>query len=114
MDKAMAENNGRPFGQTAETRELRSLAGKGSVDRILRAAVRGWGISDGPEHELQSHFDLDSNVLPLVMLLDDETRAAASFGAAAGTPGTSPGISPDKFLVPAPAPLRMCALRMLR
>ena len=28
MDKAMAENNGRPFGQTAETRELRSLAGR--------------------------------------------------------------------------------------
>ena len=64
--KPMTENKGLPFGQTAETRELRQLAGKGSVDRILRAAVRGWGISDGPEHELQSHFDLDSNVLPSV------------------------------------------------
>ena len=97
MAKHQAENKGQPFGGTAETRELRKLASKGSIDRILRAAVRGWGISDGPEHELQSHFDLDSNVLPLVMLLDDEARAAASFGAAAGTPGTSPGISGQVF-----------------
>ena len=95
--KHMAEYKAQPFGQTAETRELRKLAGKGSVDRILRAAVRGWGIGDGPEHELQSHFDLDSNVLPLVMLLDDETRAAASFGTSPGTPGTSPGISGQVF-----------------
>ena len=97
MDKAEAEYKGQPFGATAETRELRKLASKGSVDRILRAAVRGWGISDGPEHELQSHFDLDSNVLPLVMLLDDETRAAASFGTSPGTPGTTPGISGQVF-----------------
>ena len=96
-EKAMAEMKGMPFGQTAETRELRKLATKGSVDRILRASVRGWGISDGPEHELQSHFDLDSNVLPLVMLMDDETRAAASFGTSPGTPGTSPGISGQVF-----------------
>ena len=96
-EKHMAEQRGQPFGQTAETRELRNLASKGSVDRILRAAVRGWGISDGPEHELQSHFDLDSNVLPLVMLLNDEVRVAASFGTAPGTPGTSPGISGQIF-----------------
>ena len=97
MEDHRAEYGNQPFGQTAETRELRSLAGKGSVDRILRAAVRGWGISDGPEHELQNHFDLDSNVLPLVMLLDNETRAAASFGANAGVPGTTPGISGQVF-----------------
>ena len=81
----------------SESKEMRSLAKRGSVDRILRAAVRGWGINDGPESELQKHFDLDSNYLPLVMLLDDETRVAASFGAAAGTPGTSPGISGQVF-----------------
>ena len=110
MDKAMAEHKGQPFGQTAETRELRKLAGKSSVDRILRAAVRGWGISDGPEHELQSHFDLDSNVLPLVMLLDDEVRAAASFGAnAPGVPGTSPGIAVVKSSGTRLAPLLMCS-----
>ena len=96
-EKHMAEQRGQPFGQTAETRELRKLAGKSSVDRILRAAVRGWGISDGPERELQSHFGLDSNVVPLVMLLDDEVRAAASFGTAPGTPGTSPGIAGQVF-----------------
>ena len=96
-EKHMAEQQAQPFGQTAETRELSKLASKGSVDRILRAAVRGWGISDGPEHELQSHFDLDSNVLPLVMLLDNEVRAAASFGSSPGTPGTSPGISGQVF-----------------
>ena len=96
-EKHMAEQRGQPFGQTAETRELRKLAGKSSVDRILRAVVRGWGISDGPERELQSHFDLDSNVVPLVMLLDDEVRAAASFGTAPGTPGTSPGIAGQVF-----------------
>ena len=97
IDQHRAEYGNQPFGQTAETRELRSLAGKASVDRILRASVRGWGISDGPEHELQSHFDLDSNVLPLVMLLDDEVRVAASFGTSPGTPGTSPGISGQVF-----------------
>ena len=97
-DTAMAESDRTGLtGGTPESREMRQLARRGSVDRILRAAVRGWGISDGPEHEMQSHYDLDSNVVPLVMLLNDEVRAAASFGAAAGTPGTSPGISGQIF-----------------
>ena len=61
-DKHMAESNrSRLTGGTPESREMRQLARRGSVDRILRAAVRGWGISDGPEHEMQSHYDLDSN-----------------------------------------------------
>ena len=95
---AMAESNRSGLtGGTPESREMRQLARRGSVDRILRAAVRGWGISDGPEHEMQSHYDLDSNVVPLVMLLDDEVRAAASFGANAGVPGTTPGISAQVF-----------------
>ena len=34
MEDHRAEYGNQPFGQTAETRELRSLAGKGSVDRI--------------------------------------------------------------------------------
>ena len=91
-----AEMKGTPFGQTAETRELGKLAGKGSIDRILRAAVRGTGLVGGPEVELQQHFDLDSNFIPLMMLMDTESRAAASFSGS-GTPGTSPGISGQVF-----------------
>ena len=79
-----------------ENREMKRLAKTGSVNRIIKAAVRGWGIADGVEHELQTHFDLDSNAIPLVMLLD-EHRAAATFGTTPGTPGTTPGIAGQVF-----------------
>ena len=93
QEKGMAMFSG---SSSPESREMKRLATRGSVNRIIKAAVRGWGIADGVEHELQSHFDLDSNAIPLVMLLDEE-RAAATFGTTPGEPGTTPGIAGQVF-----------------
>ena len=79
----------------AETTEFRELLNGASVDTIIKAAVRGHAPT-GPEAELQQHYGLSSNEVPLRMMMP-EHRAAASFGANAGEPGSSPGIAGQVF-----------------
>ena len=54
-----------------EDRELRSLIGRANVGNIFDAALEHRS-TDGPEAELQAHFKLAANSIPLAML---ETRA---------------------------------------
>ena len=63
------------LGDDVENRELRALANKASVGRIMQAAVEHRAI-DGPEDEIQKHYKLDGNQIPLIMLRTErETRA---------------------------------------
>ena len=71
----------------AESNELRQLVGRASVGRILAQVSQGRSVNDGPERELQEHFGIDGNAIPLRMLMP-EHRAAASFGADAAEPGS--------------------------
>ena len=54
-----------------EDRELRSLIDRANVGNIFEAALEH-RATEGPEAELQSHYHLAANVIPLTML---ETRA---------------------------------------
>ena len=73
---------------SAEDREFRSLVDGASVGRIVESVISGRAV-DGAEAELQAHYELAANVIPLDLLeiRDDpdaaerETRAAASFTA---------------------------------
>ena len=58
----------------AEATELRSLIGRGSVGRIMHSVVESRSI-EGAEKELQKHFKLGRNQVPLAMLRMTETRA---------------------------------------
>ena len=78
-----------------ESAEFRTAVGDASVDRIIHAALRGHAI-DGAEREIQQHYGLPANAIPLRMLIP-EHRAAASFGADASTPGSTPGIAGQVF-----------------
>ena len=80
----------------AESNELRQLVGRASVGRILGQVSQGRSVNDGPERELQEHFGVDGNAIPLRMLMP-EHRAAASFGADAAAPDSSPGIAGQVF-----------------
>ena len=81
---------------TAESTEMRELVHKASVGRIIGAVSQGRSINDGAERELQEHFGVDGNAIPLRMLMP-EHRAAASFGTSPATPGSSPGIAGQVF-----------------
>ena len=60
---------------TPENRELRALANKASIGRIMQAAVEHRAV-DGAEAEIQEHYKLDGNQIPLIMLRTErETRA---------------------------------------
>ena len=59
----------------AENRELRALADKASIGRIMSASIEHRAI-DGAEAEIQAHYKLDGNQIPLIMLRGErETRA---------------------------------------
>ena len=81
---------------TAESTELRELVHKASVGRIIGQVSQGRSVNDGPERELQEHYGIDDNAIPLRMLMP-EHRDAASFGASPATPGSSPGIAGQVF-----------------
>ena len=51
-----------------ETTEFRELLNGASVDTIIRAAVQGHAVT-GQEAELQQHYGLKSNAVPLRMLM---------------------------------------------
>ena len=58
----------------AEGRELRDLAGRASVGNIF-AGVLEHRSQDGAEDEIQKHYGLNANQIPLAMLRGLETRA---------------------------------------
>ena len=60
--------------EDADARELRSLTGKTNVGNIFAAVVNHRAV-DGPEKELQEHFGIASNEIPLSLL---EERAVAT------------------------------------
>ena len=60
--------------EDAAARELRSLTGKVNVGNIFAAVVNHRAV-DGPEKELQEHFGVASNEVPLSLL---EERAVAT------------------------------------
>ena len=80
----------------AEATELRSLIGRGSVGRIMHSVVESRSI-EGAEKELQKHFKLGRNQVPLAMLRMTETRAVTpppsnvSHRPVAGEPERDPG-----------------------
>ena len=59
---------------TGEDRELRSLAGQANLGTIFHAVLEHRAV-DGAERELQQHFDLTDNQVPLMLL---EQRAATA------------------------------------
>ena len=96
--EAEGSATGAAFGEehSQESAELRQMVGNASVSRIVGHVAQGRGIVDGVERELQSHFGLDSNAIPLRLLMP-EHRVAASFGTDPATPGSSPGIAGQVF-----------------
>ena len=86
-------------GLKGETAEFRQLVKKAKVGRIVTEVAAGRGVINGAEAELQAEMGVENNWIPLRMLWEpgDELRAAASFGANAAEPGSSPGIAPQVF-----------------
>ena len=76
-----------------EDRELRSLIGRANVGNIFDAALEHRS-TDGPEAELQAHFKLAANSIPLAML---ETRAVTPAPGDVGTQQSTiiPGVFPQ-------------------
>ena len=73
--------------ETVEQRELRELHETATLSGIVRAVVEDRATS-GPESELQAHYGIDRNRLPLAMLRDrpeirtsDQTAAPTDTGA---------------------------------
>ena len=54
-------------GETPELRELRALTGRASAGDIFRAALEH-RATEGATRELQDHYDLGANQVPLIML----------------------------------------------
>ena len=76
-----------------EDRELRSLIGRANVGNIFEAALEH-RATDGVEAEVQGHFKLSANSIPLAML---ETRAVTPAPADVGTNQSAiiPGVFPQ-------------------
>ena len=76
-----------------EARELRSLIDRANVGMIFEAALEHRS-TDGPEAELQAHFKLAANAIPLAML---ETRAVTPAPGDVGTQQSTiiPGVFPQ-------------------
>ena len=71
-----------------ETAEIRQMLDRGNVGNIFDAALHSRPIS-GAEAELQAHYGVGANSVPLAMLAGAEERAAAAItgGATGGTAG---------------------------
>ena len=96
---AAQEAEARETGSTAfdaESTELRSIIDRASVSRIASHVAQGRSINDGAERELQSHYGVDANAIPLRLLMP-EHRAAASFGASPATPASAASIAGQVF-----------------
>ena len=75
--------------EDSEARELRSLTEKANVGEIFKAVVNHRSV-DGPEKELQEHFGIASNEIPLALL---EERAVATVPASTEST-TAPAVRP--------------------
>ena len=85
-------------GLKGEAAEFRQLVNSASVGRIVTEIAAGRSIGSGAEAEVQQHYGLQDDFLPIRLLMPDAGhRAAASFGASPGTEGTSPGIAGQVF-----------------
>ena len=85
-------------GMKGEAAEFRQLVNSASVGRIVTEIAAGRSIGSGAEAEIQEHYGLQDDFLPIRLLMPDAShRAAASFGAGAATEGTSPGIAGQVF-----------------
>ena len=76
-----------------ESRELRSLIDRANVGSIFEAALEHRS-TDGPEAELQAHYRLSANAIPLALL---EQRAVTSAPGDVGTQQSAiiPGVFPQ-------------------
>ena len=54
--------------RTGEGRDFRELMGRSNVGEIFDAAINHRAI-DGATSELQKHYGVDSNVIPLALLM---------------------------------------------
>ena len=88
-----------PAGDSPETRELRDLAGRASVGAIFAAAVEHRN-TDGATRELQEHYGLGSNSVPLAMLAEAGLRAAAGVEFRAVTPAPGQVAQNQSEIVP--------------
>ena len=77
-----------------EGRELRALTDRAELGNIFACAIEH-RASEGPERELQEHFHLGANQIPIAMLR--EVRAVTPGAADVGTNQASiiPGVFPD-------------------
>ena len=85
------------LGDDAENRELRALTDKASVGEILQAGIERRAIA-GAEKELQDHYGLKSNMIPVTMLRSGrETRAVTPSPTNVGTNQQAiiPGVFPQ-------------------
>ena len=97
--RAAVEAEARETGSTvfdAESTELRSIINSASVARIIGHVASGRSVNSGPERELQEHYGVDGNSVPLRMLMP-EHRVAASFGTSPATPGSAASIAGQVF-----------------
>ena len=76
---------------TAEGRELRDMLANANIGHYFEAAL-GKRQIDGVEFELQRHYGLDRNALPIALL---ETRAAATY--TGDEPNTTRPVVPQLF-----------------
>ena len=67
----------REHGADAEGRELREMISQASVGRIFEAAVEHRSGMDGVEGEIQKHFKVGANQIPLEMLRSPAREARA-------------------------------------
>ncbi len=75
----------------AEARELANLTGRASIGRIVAGVVER-RQSDGADLELQQHFGMPANVIPLDLLRDP---AAVEHRAVTGTPSNAATMQDD-------------------
>ena len=94
-----------PAGDSPETRELRDLAGRASVGAIFAAAVEHRN-TDGATRELQEHYGLGSNSVPLAMLAEAGLRAAAGVEFRAVTPAPGQVAQNQSEIIPWVFPAR--------
>ena len=74
--------------QTAEDRAFRELRAKADFTRYVAAAMGGFGVSNGPELELNQHLGIAENYFPLELLGGPLEERALRDGDAGATQGT--------------------------
>ncbi len=86
----------RQHGADAEGRELRSMLNEANVGRIFEAVVSHRNGMDGREDEIQKHFNLGANQVPLEMLRGPARKELR----AVTTSPTDTGASQQEIILP--------------